>query len=81
MDKTDLQHPHDAIVSNLSGLSCRIYIRKPLAPSRLDGDSTVQTLVEDFIDNLQQLSSNLPSHNILSWPLVVTGYAARNPAR
>ncbi|PYI12656.1 hypothetical protein BO78DRAFT_300599 [Aspergillus sclerotiicarbonarius CBS 121057] len=73
----DLEHPHDAIVSRLYGLACRIHIRRLLAPSRLDG---THSLVEDFIHNLQHLPPDSPSHNILSWPLVVAGFSTSIPA-
>ena len=76
----DVEHHHDALISQLYGLACRIHIRRLLAPSRLDEDGTVQSLVEAFIQNLQHLPPDSPSHHILSWPLVITGLSANMSA-
>lgn len=67
---------NDAVTSELYRLACRIHIKKLLASSAPDEESTIFYLVEDFINQLRLLPSNSPSHSILSWPLVVTGFSA-----
>lgn len=74
----DTRDLHDIITSELYRLACRIHIRKLLDSSSPEEDRTIALLVEEFVNELQFLPSNSPSHSILSWPLVVTGSAARN---
>lgn len=67
---------NDAVTSELYRLACRIHIKKLLASSTPDEESATFYLVEQFINELRLLPSNSPSHSILSWPLVVTGFSA-----
>lgn len=80
--KPDLSHNmkiedlNDAVTSELYRLACRIHIKKLLASPAPDEESATFYLVEDFINQLRLLPSHSPSHSILSWPLVVTGFSA-----
>ncbi|KAJ5698283.1 Zn(II)2Cys6 transcription factor [Penicillium macrosclerotiorum] len=67
---------HDAITSEMYRLACLIHVKRLLAPDMPDEDATIQLLVANFIEQLQQLPSDSPAHNILSWPLVVAGYSS-----
>lgn len=69
-------HIDDAITSELYRLACRIHIRNLLDLHTPNEDSTVNSLMECFIHQLKCLPPNSPSHNILSWPLVVAGFSA-----
>lgn len=75
---SDTRDLHDIITTELYRLACRIHIRKLLGSSSPEEDLTIYRLVEDFVNELQFLPPNSPSHSILSWPLVVAGFAARN---
>lgn len=66
----------DAVTSELYRLACRIYIRKVVDPSTPDSDEGLQSLLVDFIYQLECLPLNSPSNSILSWPLVVAGLCA-----
>lgn len=75
---SDTRDLHDIITTELYRLACRIHIRKLLGSSSPEEDLTIYRLVEDFVNELQFLPPNSPSHSILSWPLVVAGFAARH---
>lgn len=71
--RMDIGYLNDTITSELYRLACQIHVKKLLDPSTPDGDSTIPSLVESFVHQLQRLPLNSPSHSILSWPLVVAG--------
>ncbi|PWY89717.1 hypothetical protein BO70DRAFT_426171 [Aspergillus heteromorphus CBS 117.55] len=45
-----------------------------------DSLAAIQSLVTEFIHTLHHLPPDSPSHNIMSWPLVVAGFSASSAA-